>query len=334
MLRSIHPLNPFLVVGCSILLASMLAGCEDGPPKGSTMAGGSREASRDRLQDDELDPDLSEAEWGEIELSSQNRPQGQASESGSRASGGKDAPATATAAKPWTIVIATIGGDEASDRQKAAEALQRVRELSPEVASARLIPTRSGLLIGIGAYADARDIQAQNDLERIKNITARGGRPFATAVLSRVPTDTLPASTGKLHEHDLRGARLLFPNVDPLYTLQVGVWSDFESGEISADQVRRNAEKQTAELRSKGYDAYFYHDAERVISIITVGLFDKRALEMDEQLNTPVLSEEVEKLLREFPVHLVNGEPMQEPIARNKPSLGMRPQRCKLVLVP
>ena len=315
---------------CLGMLLLLLPGCDDGPSNGSTMAGGSGQNTSARLRNDSLDADLANAEWGEIDV-----PQGRGS---SRAGGAAAASASGGASeaadrsRPWTIVIATISSEHATQRQEAAEALQRIRELAPELASARMITTKSGIIIGYGSYKDARDPDAQRDLERIKAITVRGAKPFATAVLSRTPTDSL--ATGNRHPHDLRAARRMFPNINPLYTLQVGVWSDFESSQLSPEKVRQNAEKQVAELRAQGHEAYFYHDDDKVISIVTVGLFDNSALAMDKQLNTPVLSDEVEMLLRKFPAHLVNGAPMEEPISRNKPSLGTRPQTCKLVLVP
>jgi hypothetical protein len=321
-----------LVLAPCCLAFLVLPGCEEGPADGSSMAGGSQQATSARMKNDSLDADLSDAEWGEIDVTPRRGDSSARGGMASSPSGGSGAGTPTEESRPWTIVIATIAGERATQPQLAREALQQIRELSPELASARMISTRSGVIIGYGAYADVRDPQAQKDLERIKAITVRGAKPFATAAISRTPTDSL--AKVKLHQHDLRTARLIYPNVDPLYTLQVGVWSDFDSGQMSPAQVRSNAEKQAAELRVKGHDAYFYHDDDKVISIVTVGLFDKSALAMDKQLNTPVLSEEVGMLLRKFPAHLVNGTTMEEPISRNKPSMGTRVQTCKLVLVP
>jgi len=272
------------------------------------------------------DDNLDDAEWGEIDLSNQKRGAAGSSRGGTTSAG------AANEAQPWTIMLATVSGEDVNQRQVANNALARIRELAPELASARVLPARSGLIIGYGSYADVRDAQAQRDLERIKALTVRGAQPFNGAVLTRVHTEQDSAG-GRLSQFDLRTARKLFPKVDPLYTLQVAVWSDFDGG-ITAAQVRANAEKQAAELRAQGHEAYFYHDFDRVISIVTVGLFDSNALKMDKKLNTPVLSEEVELLMRKFPAHLVNGQPLEEPISRNKPSLGTRLQTCKLVLVP
>ena len=322
-----------VLLGLGLCVMALLAGCEDGPPKGSTLAAGSSAGTDARLNETGSD-NLDDAEWGEIDFTRVGRqPRGGTASSSQQGSGPGHA-AAMSEARPWTIVLATVTGENVNQHQVANNALIKIRELAPELAGARVIESKSGLIIGYGAYADVRDAQAQRDLERVKSLTVRGAQPFNAAVLTRVNSDSRAATAGRLHPHDLRSARKLFPDVDPMYTLQVGVWSDFESGQLKPEQVRTNAEKQAAELRTHGFDAYFYHDVERTISIVTVGLFDSTALKMDKQLHTPVLSEEVEMLLHKFPAHLVNGAPMEEPISRNKPSLGTRQQTCKLVLVP
>jgi hypothetical protein len=64
--------------------------------------------------------------------------------------------------------------------------------------------------------------------------------------------------------------------------------------------------------------------------MVTVGLFDKTALDPQSGL----YSYEVEQLLRRFPEHLVNGEPLMEPLDFKHPQLGTRLQKPRLVLVP
>ena len=57
--------------------------------------------------------------------------------------------------------------------------------------------------------------------------------PFAIHGYSTIPTATVaPAAIDPI---SLRAARRRFPGVDPLYTLQVAVWGDFESGELSLE---------------------------------------------------------------------------------------------------
>ena len=83
-------------------------------------------------------------------------------------------------------------------------------------------------------------------------------------------------------------------------------------------------------LRGQGYEAYFHHDEDRRLSMVTVGLFDKTAIDPESGIWAP----EVKLLVRRFPARLVNGEPLREPVSRFQEDLGTRVQEPKLVLVP
>lgn len=317
-----------------LLAALLLHGCDDGRKAGS-MTNSSSSATRAQMRGG-ADDDLANAEWGEIKLQNTRPGAPQTRAAGSASSKASDQAAMLTSDRPWTIVLATIPDEAAGDQAKIADVLMQIRSLAPGLEKARVIRKRSGLVIGYGAYADVRDADAQRDLQWIKSITVRGGKPFATSVLTRALTDTPPA--GKLNPFDLRAARQLYPNVNPLYTLQIAVWSDFDSGQLSLDEIHRNAEKQVAELRAKGNEAYFYHDDAKRLSVVTVGLFDSSAMVMDKRLHTPVVSDEVEILLKKFPAHLVNGEPVQEAMrklpGRDGSTWATYVQKPRLVLVP
>ena len=225
----------------------------------------------------------------------------------------------------WTIVLGTFTSDD--HVAAAADMLRRVRSLLPEPATARAHTTGRGSMVIYGAYSGPDDPDAQADLQRIKQTTI-GGRPaFRWAMLSRI---RLQSDPGRLHPLQLLSVRKRFPDVDPLYTLQVAVWGDFESGQLSLAEIRKRAEADTRKLRAQGFEAYFHHDDDRRLSMITVGLFDQTAIDPQSGL----LSPPVEHLMRRFPQHLVNGEPLSEPIDRLRPRRGTRVQRPMLVLVP
>ena len=73
-----------------------------------------------------------------------------------------------------------------------------------------------------------------------------------------------------------------------------------------------------------------HHDDDLRLSMVTVGLFDHTAVDAESGLFAP----EVDALLRKFPAHLVNGEPLRELLDRRRPGLGTRVQAPRLVLVP
>jgi hypothetical protein len=296
-----------------------LAGCA---AEGGSRAGGASSRNNAPLGD-ALEPDLADAEWGEIPSS---RSGDSALATGRRGS----AVQPFSESHPWTIVLTTIAGDDAE--YAATQVLQTIRQTVPELAAARVVPTPRGAMIAYGAYADVREEQAQTDLAWVKGLASQRRRPFANAVMTRVPPSAM--ANVVLHPHDLRAVRRMYPKVDPMYTLQVAVWSDFESGTLTPQQVMKNAEQQAAQLRLQGHDAYFHHDSDKQTSIVTVGLFDKRAVMSDPRLNTPVFSDEVEALFKKFPAHLVNGESIMEPDVRGRPDLGMHVQRPRLVIVP
>jgi len=286
---------------------------------GGCAGGSGQSGSAARQGEHASDDDLSTAEWGEMRM----RP------SGSGVSGAGDA--APDALRPWTIVLATVAGENA--QAEAQRTLLAVTRSSPELAGGtRLVPAPSGVMIAYGAYADVRDEQAQADLAWIKQIVVGRNRPYALAVLTRVSSATTAATN--LHPNDLRSARQQYPKIDPLYTLQVGVWSDLESGALTPEQVRQSAERQAAQLRAQGHEAYFYHDVQKAVSLVTVGLFDRSAVSIDPALRTPVYSAEVEAMLKKFPEHQVNGERVLEPVAPRVPELGTRVQTPKLVIVP
>ena len=78
------------------------------------------------------------------------------------------------------------------------------------------------------------------------------------------------------------------------------------------------------------HEAFVYHDDTQRLSMVTVGLFDHTAVDPQSGIHSP----DVSAVLDEFPIHLVNGEPLKVPIDPRRPKLGSAPQSPKLVLVP
>jgi hypothetical protein len=143
---------------------------------------------------------------------------------------------------------------------------------------------------------------------------------------------------GELHAYDLLSARKAHPKVNPLYTLDIAIWDDFDSNEMTWAEIKRKAEAYAMQLRQEGYEAYFYHDAPNERSTVTVGLFDRTAINSTSGL----YSSEVTELIRKrFPQRLVNGEPMfeyEKPFenkrAKDKDKIKTKPQTPVLALVP
>lgn len=225
----------------------------------------------------------------------------------------------------WTIVLGTFSGS--NHEQAAQNMLGELQRVAPELTrGARSHTTSRGSMVIYGQYPEAEDRQARRDLERVKEIRYREMPIFAKAFLSRIT----PSSAKGAHPHALLSVREEYPNVDPLYTLQVAAWGDFDSGTMTMDQIRRQAEDHVRRLRAQGHEAYFHHDPGQQLSIVTVGLFDRRAFDSETGERSP----ELQMLKRQFPAHLVNGEELHEPIDRQRPDRGTRVQPPHLVLVP
>ena len=240
--------------------------------------------------------------------------------------GSAAAPAAASNDKGrWSVMLATFSQADHADRAKAFRA-ELVRQY-PELASAVVRRVGKGSAIVVGRFEGPEDKAAQAELKRVKAIERNGGKPFAGAMLLRTATEDAAAV---VKPNDIRNLRAKFPSVRPLYTLQVAAWSTF--GEKGADYaaMRAAAERYCAELRGKGFDAWFHHDEDKETSSVTVGSFDRRAYDARSTLFSP----EVEDLMRQFPAHLTNGEPVLIPVDPANPKGRTKPQASRLVEVP
>lgn len=226
----------------------------------------------------------------------------------------------------WTILLGSFTGPE--HEQQARRALGQYQAALPDLADAFITQTPRGSMVAYGSYSAPSDAAAQADLQRIKSIAVGQSRPFARVIMSPL---TSPRPAGRAGSRfDLMTARDQHPDVNPLYTLQVAVWGDFESGTLSLAEIHRRAEDYAAKLRGQGVEAYVYHNDLAKLSMVTVGVFDSSSIDAEAGLMSPELA----TLRKRFPAHLVNGEEFHEPINRNLPNRGTRLQEPRLVEVP
>jgi hypothetical protein len=239
--------------------------------------------------------------------------------------------ARSTAATPgrrsshWSIVLGTYS--EMGHQTAAANMIRSASTIDPRLGSARVHTTSKGSMVVYGEYDGPDDPAARADLAWVKAIKLRERAVFPRAMLTRVHVDR---ARGRFRTNELLSVRLRFPDLHPLYTLQVAVWGDFESGKLTLEEIHGQAEAYVRELRANGYEAYFHHDDDLQLSTVTIGLFDHTAIDAASGIYAP----ELERLMRQFPVHLVNGEPLKELIDRRRPQLGTRVQSPRLMLVP
>jgi hypothetical protein len=241
------------------------------------------------------------------------------------ASGATAASTNASSKGRWSVMLATFSQPDHLARANAYR-VELMREY-PELAQAMVRRVGNGSAIVVGRFEGPDDKGAQVELKRVKTMERNGRKPFAGAMLLRTSTDDAPAA---IKPYDLRNLRAKFPKVRPLFTLQVAAWSTFSDKSLKYDDMRKAAESYCAQLRSKGNDAWFHHDEDSETSIVTVGNFDRRAYDSKSTLFSP----EVEDLMRQFPAHLLNGEPALIPVDSSKPNGKTKPQGCRLVEVP
>jgi len=225
----------------------------------------------------------------------------------------------------WSVMLATFSQPDHAERANAFRS-ELVRQY-PELATAVVRRVGKGSAIVVGRFEGPEDKAAQSELKRVKAIERNGGKPFAGAMLLRTATEDAAVA---VKPHDIKTLRAKFPNVRPLYSLQVGAWSTFGEKGAEYAAMRTAAERYCAELRGKGFDAWFHHDEDKETSSVTVGSFDRRAYDARSTLFSP----EVEDLMRQFPAHLTNGEPVLIPVDPSNPKGRTKPQASRLVEVP
>ena len=240
-----------------------------------------------------------------------------------RGGGGVGASSAVVAGASWSILLETFSTPD--HRQVAGNMLADLPRVSPQLGAAWTHAVDQGSMVVYGRYPSPKDPAAQRDLEWIKGLTRRDLPVFPRAMLVRV---RLP-DPGPKSPLALTSVREKYPFIDPLYTLQVAVWGVFGS-DLSLARIQQDAEAYARRLRTRGHQAYVHHDPDSELSMVTVGLFDQRAIDSVSGLPNA----EVQRVRREFPEHLVNGEPVRELLDSRNPALGTRVQEPMLVLVP
>lgn len=226
----------------------------------------------------------------------------------------------------WVLVLATFTNDQ--HMTQAQKWLRDARTLLPELSAARTEPHRHGTMVVWGRYNGWDDARVEPDREQLLAMEVEGRQLFRSAMLKKIEAKPLP---GELSPFDLRSARVEFPTVVPLYTLDVAVWVDLDNPQgMDRNARRRRAESYASQLRSQNKPAYFHHNEDLQMSSVTVGLFDRRALDP----STGLRSIEVDELANQFPARLLNGAPLETPMDATDPSQGTYRQRPFLVEVP
>jgi hypothetical protein len=307
---------------CAALAA--LVACGDGPTQTQKRAVGSAQPA-DGNGLDLIDP--KDDVMGDAPRAG-TKPAVAGSKHGTQGSAPSATPATASSASKkgrWSVILATFS--EADHAAKAAAFRAQLVSQYPELRDAMVRRVGKGSAIVVGRFEAPDEAAAQAELKRVKAIERNKQKPFAGVMLMRTTSDD---AGGPPKQWDLRSLRAKYPNVRPLFTLQVGAWSTFGEKGTDYDKMRDSAERYCAELRKKGHEAWFLHDEDTETSIVAVGHFDRRAYDPKSTLFAP----EVQDMMREFPANLVNGEPVLIPVDPRNPKGKTKPQPCRLVEVP
>ncbi len=226
----------------------------------------------------------------------------------------------------WGVVLGTFS-DEGHE-QMAGVARDRFAGMYPELKDAYVRSTPKGSVLLVGQFEGPTDPLARPLLEKIKALSNDGQtQPFSRAYLSRVQTSSSVAAS----PYDLSRALAKFPGVRPLFTVQVAMWSDFESKTLTMDDIAKRAEGYCKALRMKGSEAYVHHDEDKRTSIVTVGVFDSSNYDHRSTL----FSSAVEKIFKQFPAMLVNGEElMMPPLKGSPPNTPLQRQQSMFIEIP
>ena len=223
-----------------------------------------------------------------------------------------------------TLVLRTFQGDDGTAaRQWHKQLGTLVPPLQPKLA---VHVDHKGSFVVFGVYEGWEDPQAALDMKTLRDIRVNDKKIFRAIVR----TDVRARRTKEqIHPQELLALRVRYPDARTIYTLEIGVWGDFDSGQLTPEARRRRAESHVAALRSEGVPAFFHHDPTTELSTITVGAFGEDALDPSSGL----MSVDVERWQQQFPNRLTNGEELRLPI-QGQPQLAAVPQRSRLVLVP
>jgi hypothetical protein len=227
----------------------------------------------------------------------------------------------------YAIAVATFTG--AGHEKDARKARTGLVAQYPSIGRKLTVRKRSrGSALTYGKYSGYEDENAKSDLVLLRSITTPQGRPLFSQLILTKFRPMQPKQS--LHPHDLWTIRREYPTIVPIYTLEVAVWGDFDSGELPRVKRRSAAEQYASELRTKGYEAFFYHNDDSELSSVTVGLFSYKAIDAETGFYSP----EVEAMLARFPQRLMNGQPVLEYHDPSNHSMGSKVQAPCLAEVP
>ena len=225
----------------------------------------------------------------------------------------------------WSVWLASF--TEQGHAAAAATMREAIVKRYPMLSAAHVCSLESGSVIVYGSFVGLDDPKAKPAIKMVKDIEENGVRPFARSYLIRLQTTSNNTKQGP---YDLSKVRVRFPNVVPLFTVKVATWSDFKSDEIPFAEIKAKAEAYCAKLRLQGFEAYVKNDADDRSSMVTIGVFDSTAYDARTTLFHP----DVEKILKKFPVLLVNGEPLLEPPPRGLQNAKPTAKACVLIEIP
>ncbi len=226
----------------------------------------------------------------------------------------------------YGICVATFS--DVNHRVEGNEYIRRLGLLLPGISEELSLYSESdNSMVLYGDYEGWNDPDVRDDTAKLRNVQIQGRKIFDTPILTEVTPPRDPATIDPI---ELLSLRLKYPEARTLYTVEIAVWGDFESGELPPDRRRRIAEEYARSLRSAGHKAWFHHDELKQMSTVTIGVFDHRAVDAASGIRSPA----VECVVETFPMRLVNGEPLMIPVIRGDPGSGSRPQKPMLVEVP
>lgn len=229
-------------------------------------------------------------------------------------------PSGASRRAGWSVILATITDPQHDEiAARWAEAFSRLTGLR----GAWIESDERGSIVRYGSYESAESEQAQADLRRIKGSEVNGQFPFRGAYLGRHGAVSSP---GQLSEFSLPHARRLYPGVETLYSLQIGVYE--AERETTAEQARRLAEQAVVQLRAQNELAFFYHGPNR--SMVCIGVFLENAVDP----GTGLYSAEVRRVQERHPYNSYNGRTLEESITGADGRVRKVRQSSFLVAVP
>ena len=235
-------------------------------------------------------------------------------------------PGTSSGGSVWAVILQSIATDD--HREMAHRVRQQIVAAAPQLQSAIWVHTDSkGSAILYGQFQSMNDDAAQSALRAVKEITVGDRQPFKGSLLGKID---LTSATAAMHPYDLRSLRRQFPNVEPLYTLDVAVWLAPDDDDRAWQEAKKRAEAYAAQLRAAGHEAWFYHADDRMVTSVTVGKFDRTSIDQASGL----FSIDVRQLMGQFPKRLVNGEELLERKVMSDAESEMVPQAPQLVEVP